>query len=111
MSMTLFSLTIQLSGLIIGAVAFGSIALGRYLTIKGEYYFTRRFWIVFLILGGLLLLLALVTPHFLVSASCSILGFTFLWGIGEVIEQEKRVQKGWFPENPNRKKFKKKRSP
>lgn len=28
--------------------------------------------------------------------------FSFFWGIGEVFSQEKRVVKGWFPENPKR---------
>lgn len=31
-------------------------------------------------------------------------GFAFscLWGIGEMFLQEKRVLRGWFPENPAR---------
>ena len=33
----------------------------------------------------------------------SILGFTCLWSIKELFEQEKRVQKGWFAKNPKRK--------
>ena len=34
----------------------------------------------------------------------SIGGFAFccLWGIHEMFLQEKRVLRGWFPENPNR---------
>lgn len=31
--------------------------------------------------------------------------FSFFWGIGEIFEQEKRVLKGWFPENPERKEY------
>ena len=26
-----------------------------------------------------------------------------LWSIGEIFEQKKRVEKGWFPMNPKRK--------
>jgi len=33
-----------------------------------------------------------------------VLGCTFLWSIQELYEQEERVRKGWFPENPNRQK-------
>ena len=33
----------------------------------------------------------------------SVLGFTCLWSIKELFEQEKRVQKGWFAKNPKRK--------
>ena len=28
--------------------------------------------------------------------------FSCFWGIHEIIAQEKRVLKGWFPENPKR---------
>ena len=28
--------------------------------------------------------------------------FSCFWGIHEIIGQEKRVLKGWFPENPKR---------
>jgi len=104
MSMTLFDTTLNLNGVIIGAAAFMSIALGRYLTIQAEYHFSRKFWKVFLILCLLLVFGALVTSYFTVSAILSILGFTFLWGIGEIIEQEERVRKGWYPQNPKRKK-------
>ena len=104
MSPTLFDTALNLNGVIIGAAAFLSIALGRYLTIQAEYHFSKKFWKVFLILGILLVLGAVLTPNFTVSAILGILGFTFLWGIGEIIEQEERVRKGWFPNNPKKKK-------
>ena len=103
MSIHLFETTLNLTGLIIGAAAFISIALGRYLTIEAEYYFSKKFWRVFLALGIILVMCAVFTAQFMVSAIFSILGFTFLWGIGEIIEQEERVRKGWFPENPRKK--------
>ena len=31
--------------------------------------------------------------------------FSFFWGIHELIAQEKRVLKGWFPENPKRSEY------
>lgn len=37
------------------------------------------------------------------SELLGVLGASFLWGIGELISQEKRVLKGWFPMNPKRK--------
>lgn len=103
MTITLFDTTLQLSGLIIGAAAFLSIAFGRYATIKAEYHFSKKFWVVFLIAGVAMLGGALLIARFMVSAILGILGFTFLWGIGEIIEQEERVRKGWFPENPRKK--------
>lgn len=102
MSIILFSETLNITGLIIGAGAFISIALGRYLTIKAEYHFSKKFWVVFLMVGLMLAGLSLVSSFFILSAILSILGFTFLWGIGEIIEQEKRVKKGWFPRKPGR---------
>jgi hypothetical protein len=61
-------------------------------------------WIAFLLvglasLGGALMIEALIPASIL-----SIFGLTMLWGIHEIIEQEERVNKGWFPPNPKRKK-------
>ncbi|MBO5553156.1 MAG: DUF4491 family protein, partial [Paludibacteraceae bacterium] len=36
------------------------------------------------------------------SIFLGIFAFSAFWGIGEVIKQEHRVLKGWFPENPKR---------
>jgi len=99
---TLLLGTMNLTGIIVGAGAFVCIAAGRYLTIKAEYYFTKRFWIGFLIIGIGCILLSLSLSSFILSSILAILGFTFLWGIGEILEQEKRVEKGWFPKNPKR---------
>ncbi len=95
---------LNITGILVGAGAFLSIALGRYLTIKAEYYFTKKFWIGFLIIGILCIVFSLMSESFILSSVLGILGFTFLWGIGEIIEQEERVKKGWFPKNPRKKK-------
>ena len=94
---------LNLTGLIIGASAFLIIAFARYITIKVEYYFTKKFWVVFLIIGISAIAASLIEDSFIFSSILSILAFNFLWGIGEIIEQEKRVDKGWFPKNPRRK--------
>ncbi|MGM0496839.1 MAG: DUF4491 family protein [Bacteroidota bacterium] len=94
---------LNLTGLIIGIAAFLIIAIARYTTIKAEYYFSKIFWIVFLIIGVFALGASLLAESFILSSILSILGFNYLWGIGEIIEQEKRVEKGWFPKNPKRK--------
>ena len=96
--------TLNFTGILVGTGAFLSIALGRYLTIKAEYYFSKKFWVGFLIIGIFFLGLSIFINSFIVSSISGILGFTFLWGIGEIIEQEQRVEKGWFPKNPNRRK-------
>ena len=75
-------------GLIISVAAFLIIGIFHPIVIKCEYYFTDKVWPVFLVAGSSLL---------------GVLGCSFLWSIGELKEQRERVEKGWFPKNPNRK--------
>lgn len=93
---------LNFKGIIIGAATFLIIAFSRYVCIKAEYYFTKRFWIVFLIIGIASIALSVIVNNLIGSIILGINGFTFLWGIGEIIEQEERVNKGWFPQNPKR---------
>lgn len=93
---------LNLSGVLLGLATFFIISKARYLTIIAEYYFSKKFWIAFLIFGLLMIFLAAILEQIEVSAVLSITGFTYLWGIGEIIEQEDRVKKGWFPKNPKR---------
>lgn len=73
------------------------------LVIWGEYYFSKKIWPVFLAVGLTLLAGALFCKGKILSPLLSIAGFCSLWSIKELFEQEKRVQKGWFAKNPNRK--------
>ncbi len=95
---------LNFSGLVLGFATFIIISKARYLTILAEYYFTKKFWIGFLIIGLGLVVAAALTKQMELSAIFAITGFTYLWGIGEIIEQEERVEKGWFPKNPSREK-------
>jgi vacuolar-type H+-ATPase subunit I/STV1 len=88
---------LQTSGVIIGAWVFVIIVIARKLCIWGEYHFTKKFWIFFLIAGLVSLILGLLTSDLILSVMFSSAGFIFLWGIHETIEQEERVKKGWFP--------------
>lgn len=90
-------------GLIIGAATFLIIGLFHPLVIKGEYYFGVRIWWVFLLLGLLGIAGSLSVANEVISILLGVFAFSSLWGIGEVFEQRKRVQKGWFPANPKRK--------
>lgn len=93
----------QFSGLLVGGVAFLLIGLFHPLVVKGEYYFGRKVCWAFL-LGGLGSLVAsLFLSSVAWSAILAVLGFTCLWSIKEVFEQEKRVERGWYPRNPKRK--------
>lgn len=87
----------NLSGILIGLVTFLIIGLFHPLVVKGEYYFGVRCWWVFLILGiGSLAGSLLIGERFL-SIVCGVIAFSSFWSIGEVFEQKKRVEKGWFP--------------
>ncbi len=87
----------NLDGLLAGAATLFIIWLTRYACIRGEYYFRRSFRYVFLIFGLAGVLFSLIIGNLLVSAIFAVFGFANLWGIHEVIEQEERVNKGWYP--------------
>jgi uncharacterized membrane protein len=90
-------------GLLIGAAAFIIIGIFHPIVIKSEYYFGKKIWPVFLGVGIILVGIALFIDNLTISAIVSILGFSSLWSIRELFEQEARVQKGWFPDNPQKK--------
>lgn len=91
------------TGIIIGIIAFVIIGVFHPIVIKCEYYFSDRVWPVFLVLGLLSLAGSLFIGSTTLSAALGILGCTLLWAIHELKEQRERVEKGWFPSNPNRK--------
>lgn len=93
----------NLSGLVIGAAAFIIIGLFHPLVIKGEYYMGTRCWWLFLAAGIAALAAALLVKNVIWSALLGVLGFASFWSIHEVMQQKKRVEKGWFPKNPKRK--------
>ena len=96
--------TYHLTGLIIGAATFLIIGLFHPLVIKGEYWFGTRCWWFFLLPGIGGVAGALLAENVILSALSGVTGFPAFWGIGELFEQKKRVEKGWFPANPRRKK-------
>ncbi len=93
---------LNLSGILVGAASFFIIIFGRWACIAGEYHFTKKIWIVFLLAGIVSVALSLFVENTIFASVLSIFGLTFLWGIHEVIEQEERVNKNWFPRNPKR---------
>lgn len=90
-------------GLVIAVLTFLVIGAFHPIVIKCEYYFSERCWPVFLLLGLLFIGLSLFVKASIVSALLGVLGCTFLWSILELKHQTRRVEKGWFPKNPNRK--------
>ena len=93
----------SLSGLGIGLATFLIIGLFHPLVIKVEYYLGARFWWIFLIMGVFGMVVSLVVESIFWSAISGVFSFSSFWSIGEVLQQQRRVEKGWFPANPNRK--------
>jgi len=89
--------TYNLTGIIIGMMAFLLIGLFHPLVIKGEYYFGVKCWWVFLLLGLGGIIAALLLQNVILSAVCGVFAFSSFWSIGELFQQRKRVEKGWFP--------------
>lgn len=94
-------MSIQFEGILVAFFSYVIIGIFHPVVIKCEYYFSSKIWPVFLVCGILLLAGALFTTGML-SIVLSLLGASFLWCIRELKEQEERVAKGWFPQNPNR---------
>lgn len=93
----------HLEGIAVGGLAFLIIGLFHPIVIKAEYYFSKRIWPVFLVFGILFLGGSVWATGPVLSSALGVLGFTCLWSILELFEQEERVKKGWFPKNPKRK--------
>ena len=91
-------------GILIGLVTFLVIGLFHPLVIKAEYYIGVKSWWLFLLLGVVASIASLLVANFVLSIILGVVAFSSLWSIGEVFEQRKRVEKGWFPKNPKKKK-------
>ena len=91
------------SGILLGLVSFLCIGLFHPLVIKGEYYFGTKCWWVFACVGIAMLIDSLFTSNMYLSVILGVIAFSSFWSILELFQQEKRVQPGWFPSNPNRK--------
>lgn len=91
-------------GILFGAISFLTIGIWHPIVIKGEYYLGKKKCIpIFALCGTVGILVSIFVPLRWVSVGAAIFGFSAYWGILEVIKQEQRVNKGWFPKNPNRK--------
>lgn len=89
-------------GILIGLITFLIIGLFHPVVIKMEYYFGTKSWWLFLILGIIGLAASLMTKSTLLSSMLGVFSFSSFWTIKEIFDQEKRVEKGWFPRNPKR---------
>ena len=93
----------NISGIIIGVATFLIIGLFHPLVIKAEYYIGVNSWWLFLLLGILSAIASLLVVNLIMSILLGVVAFSSFWSIGEVFQQKKRVEKGWFPANPKKK--------
>lgn len=86
-------------GILIGLGVVVIIGLLHPVVIKVEYYFGKRTWPIFLLLGLGCNLLSLSVRDSVLSALLAVLGFSLFWSIHELFQQERRVERGWYPRN------------
>lgn len=89
-------------GILVGLVTFLIIGIFHPIVIKAEYYIGKKCWWVFLLAGLVFMVVSLFVSHWVVSTILGVLAFSSFWSILELFEQEKRVEKGWFPSNPDK---------
>ena len=95
----------NLSGIIVGAAVFLIIGICHPIVIKMEYYWGKQSWWVLALAGVIFSVISLFVENLIISTIIGAAAFSCFWGIHEVIAQEKRVLRGWFPENPKRKDY------
>ncbi len=91
------------TGALIGLTTFIIIGAFHPIVIKTEYYCGTKLWWIFLMVGIGCIVGALFVTHTLLSAVLGVTGFSALWSIIEIFDQQKRVDKGWFPAGPGHK--------
>lgn len=89
-------------GMIIALSTFFIIGLFHPIVIKTEYYFGTRPWWIFLLTGLAAIIGSLCISNTLLSAIVGVIGASLLWSIGELFQQKRRVERGWFPKRPSR---------
>ncbi len=93
----------NLNGLLIGLCTFVIIGLFHPLVIKGEFYLGLKARWLFLIAGIAFTIFSVTVKCSTASILLGVAAFSCFWSVLEVHEQRKRVERGWFPENPKRK--------
>lgn len=92
------------TGIIIAIVTFLTIGIWHPIVIKTEYHWGTWPWVIYLVVGVACCGTALFVENVYLSSFLGVFGASALWGIGELFEQKKRVERGWFPKNPKRSK-------
>ena len=94
---------VNFEGIIVGASVFLMIGMFHPLVIKAEYYIGVKCWPAFALVGLLALGASLLATNTVISVLLGAFAFSCFWSILELFEQQKRVERGWFPKNPDKK--------
>lgn len=92
------------AGIVLGASAFLLIGIFHPIVIKAEYHLGKECWWMFALAGAGFCVASMLVSAIVPAAVLGVAGFSCFWSILELYQQERRVKKGWFPDNPNRKK-------
>lgn len=92
----------HLFGIVTGLCTFLIIGLFHPLVIKAHYYFGTgsRWWFAAAGVAGIIA--SFLVDDIFLSTLLGVAGFSSFWSVKEILEQEQRVAKGWFPANPKR---------
>jgi hypothetical protein len=94
------------TGIIIGGATFLTIGAFHPIVIKAEYHWGAGCWWLFLLAGAACIAGSLFANG-LWAILLGVVGFSCLWSIHELLRQRVRVDKGWFPEGPGHRSYKK----
>lgn len=97
-------ININYEGIIVGLATFLIIGIFHPIVIKAEYHIGKKCWWVFLLVGICFAAVSLLLNSLIWSTICGVTAFSCFWSIHELVEQEKRVSRGWFPSNPKKRK-------
>ena len=89
-------------GIIVGTAVFLIIGICHPIVIKMEYHWGKQSWWVLFLAGCLFAAASLFVKGMILSTILGAAAFSCFWGIHELLSQEMRVLRGWFPENPKR---------
>lgn len=95
----------NINGIIVGAAVFLIIGVCHPIVIKMEYNWGKKSWWVLMLAGLVFSVSSLFVAGDVGSTILGAAAFSCFWGIRELLAQEKRVLKGWFPENPERSEY------
>ena len=90
------------SGILVGMCVFLIIGICHPIVIKMEYYWGKKSWWVLALAGLVFSAASLFVEGIVLSTIIGAAAFSCFWGIHEILSQEMRVLRGWFPENPAR---------